>query len=204
MVRYAGYALMCALLGALLPLRAPAQDWSNVDEYKKRGDRWAEEQKKRRYEVQKSGEVETPGDIEQAGTMQVAGDISVAEADCQKRLSVGADTLFEFDKATLTPEAEVTLAELGPMIRVAGNHPVVVEGHTDAVGTDAYNRGLSERRAQAVKRWLVEHGYLPAAALTKGYGESNPVASNTRPDGSDDPEGRRLNRRVVIAVDTCR
>ncbi|MBA3306422.1 MAG: OmpA family protein [Thermoleophilaceae bacterium] len=77
-----------------------------------------------------------------------------------------------------------------------------VEGHTDAKGDPAYNQRLSLRRAQSVRRWLLDSGGLEAGRVAvRGFGETRPVAPNTRPDGSDDPGGRRLNRRVVIGVD---
>ncbi len=77
-----------------------------------------------------------------------------------------------------------------------------VEGHTDAKGDPAYNQRLSLRRAQSVRRWLLDSGGLEAGRVAvRGFGETRPVAPNTRPDGSDDRGGRRLNRRVVIGVD---
>ncbi len=76
---------------------------------------------------------------------------------------------------------------------------VRIEGHTDSKGAPAYNQKLSEQRAASVKNWLVEHGGLKKVGFqTKGFGASNPAAPNTKPDGSDDPEGRQKNRRVEI------
>ncbi|MBW1660432.1 MAG: OmpA family protein, partial [Deltaproteobacteria bacterium] len=75
------------------------------------------------------------------------------------------------------------------------------EGHTDSKGSEEYNLALSQRRADSVKVWLIEEGGLKGITIiTKGYGESKPVAPNTKPDGSDNPEGRAKNRRVEIYV----
>jgi OOP family OmpA-OmpF porin len=71
---------------------------------------------------------------------------------------------------------------------------VEVQGFTDSIGTEEYNQGLSERRANAVKDYLVERGVNPEKISAKGYGELNPVASN------DTKEGRALNRRVEFAA----
>jgi outer membrane protein OmpA-like peptidoglycan-associated protein len=78
---------------------------------------------------------------------------------------------------------------------------ILIEGHTDSKGTEGYNLALSEKRANAVKRWLVEKGGLDSKKIiTRGYGESRPIAPNTNPDGSDCPEGRARNRRVEVYV----
>ena len=122
---------------------------------------------------------------------------------CQHHLSVGSDTLFEFDKYSLTPQAADTLNDLGPRIQKLGKHPLTVEGHTDSIGTDEYNQKLSEQRAGAVKDWLDAHHFIPGTASIIGYGKKKPVAPNTNPDGSDNPDGRQKNRRVEIVVDTC-
>src|SRR6185436_65266 len=125
------------------------------------------------------------------------------EERCTRRFLVGADALFEFDKATLTPDAEETLTALVPLLAKAGKHPAKVEGHTDAKSSDDYNQTLSEKRARSVKDWLVAHGAVPATTPTTGWGERRPVASNTHPDGSDDPAGRQKNRRVEVVLDLC-
>lgn len=165
-------------------------------------------------EIQKPRDTwQTPKEIQQPkGTWQQPGEIQVPKGiqairtqdeRCAKRFLVGADALFEFDKATLTPDAEETLSALVPLLAKAGKHPVSVEGHTDAKGSDAYNQTLSEKRAQAVKDWLVANSAVPAATSTKGWGEQRPVVPNARPDGSDDPAGRQKNRRVEVVLDLC-
>jgi outer membrane protein OmpA-like peptidoglycan-associated protein len=122
---------------------------------------------------------------------------------CEQRLRTVADALFEFDQATLTRDAEQTLAALGPLIAQQGAHPAVVEGHTDAIGSGAHNQRLSEQRATAVRAWLVAHHYLAPATPIRGYGKTRPVAPNTNPDGTDNPRGRQQNRRVEVVITTC-
>lgn len=179
---------------ALLALALPAAAQHEIQKPK---DNW-----------QKPGEIQKPRDTwQQPGELQVPKGlqaIRTEEAKCTKRFSVGADALFEFDKATLTPDAEETLNALVPLLAKAGKHPTTIEGHTDAKGTDAYNQTLSEKRAQTVKDWLVAHGALPATTPIQGWGKRKPIAPNTRPDGSDDPAGRQKNRRVEVVVDTCK
>jgi outer membrane protein OmpA-like peptidoglycan-associated protein len=160
---------------------------------------------------QPKGQWQVPGEIQQPkgpwqvpGEIQKPGPIQTVKEQCLQRFRMGADTLFEFDKSTLTPPAETTLTELGPMVTKAGKHPVSVEGHTDAIGPADYNQRLSEQRARTVRDWLAARGYVPATTTIKGYGKDKPVAPNTRPDGSDNPDGRALNRRVEVVIDTCR
>lgn len=119
-------------------------------------------------------------------------------------IELSADVLFDFDKADLRPEAAGELGKVAQVLTAHPGAPVTIEGHTDAKGNDAYNQGLSERRAASVKAWLVANGGAPADAITtRGRGETEPVAPNTKPDGSDDPEGRQKNRRVEITVRTA-
>jgi outer membrane protein OmpA-like peptidoglycan-associated protein len=153
------------------------------------GDKW-----------QKPGPIQKPGEIQVPKGIQA---IKSEKADCQQRMTVVADALFEFDKASLTADAEETLMALGPMIAKAGNHPIAIEGHTDSIGAAQYNQVLSEKRAQSVKAWLVAHQYATQSATVKGFGKNKPVAPNKNSDGSDNPEGRQRNRRVDIVIDTC-
>ncbi len=132
-----------------------------------------------------------------------ANSITSRDEGCKHYLTIGADMLFDFDKSSLTANAEKVLRVLGPMLQKFGAHPVIIEGHTDAIGTDEYNQTLSEQRAQTVRDWLVGHGFLSDAATIKGYGKSHPVAANTYNDGTDYPQGRAKNRRVEVYVNTC-
>ena len=104
--------------------------------------------------------------------------------------------LFDFDKASIRPDAERTLTEVIEVLKAYYQRPVRIEGHTDSIASDAYNRELSERRAAAVRDWLVKHGLGGSRLRTMGHGESQPVAENTT------PEGRQKNRRVEIVIET--
>lgn len=109
-------------------------------------------------------------------------------------LSDLGSVLFAFDSAELTADARTLLADVATRLTGASLVSVRVVGHTDSVGSDAYNQGLSERRARSVAHYLGDHG-VPAGKLsTEGRGESQPVVDN----GSD--AGRAQNRRVELHV----
>jgi OOP family OmpA-OmpF porin len=101
---------------------------------------------------------------------------------------------FDFDKSNIRPDAAVILDEAVRLLGGGSGPSVSVEGHTDWIGSDAYNAGLSERRANSVQAYLIEHGVSASRLSTVGYGESRPIASN------DTREGRALNRRVELLV----
>ena len=92
-------------------------------------------------------------------------------------------------------DAVPVLNEAAETLKAEGSIAVIVEGHTDSVGTDAYNQKLSHRRADAVRQYLVKHGIPANRVTTEGFGESRPVASN------DTADGRAQNRRVELRVD---
>ena len=101
------------------------------------------------------------------------------------------------------PLAQAALKNVADVIRekAKGKGAVTIEGHTDAKGSETYNQKLSERRAESVKNWLVaREGLRDVSFTTRGLGATKPVASNRKPDGNDDPEGRQKNRRVEIVV----
>ena len=101
---------------------------------------------------------------------------------------------FDFDKATIRPDARPVLDEAIRILSQEGTVALVAEGHTDSVGSTDYNQTLSERRADAVRRYLINGGITPERIRTEGFGESGPVASN------DTDEGRAQNRRVELRV----
>jgi outer membrane protein OmpA-like peptidoglycan-associated protein len=137
------------------------------------------------------------------GIESVLKDLGAKVSDREIRIELAADVLFDFDKYDLRPEAAPSLEKVAEVLRSRAGSPVTIEGHTDGKGSDAYNQPLSEKRAQAVREWLVKNGGASAARITtRGWGKSKPIAPNTRPDGSDDPEGRKKNRRVEITVRT--
>ena len=111
-----------------------------------------------------------------------------------------ADVLFDFDQSDIRPEAIPTLQTLVRLIASAGSGPIRVEGHTDSKGDDAYNQTLSEQRAASVGAWLSSHGIARNRLRTSGRGETQPIANNETPDGSDNPQGRQENRRVEVVI----
>ncbi len=128
-------------------------------------------------------------------------DLQVKETATEIRIELAADVLFDFDKAEILPKAQQALQQAANVVREKAKGVVRIEGHTDAKGSDAYNQKLSERRANAVKTWLVNKGALKNVKFSvQGFGAKKPVAPNAKPDGSDDPEGRQKNRRVEIIV----
>ena len=117
------------------------------------------------------------------------------------RFDLLSDVLFGVDKAEPRPEADGVLRQLLAEVAARMNAPRYrVEGHTDGKGAETYDLDLSRRRAESVKLWLTRNGVAAASAGTEGFGRSRPVAPNTNPDGSDDPEGGQKNRRVEIVA----
>ena len=104
------------------------------------------------------------------------------------------DVLFAFNKAELTPQAAPRLDKLAAFLKQFPQRKLLVEGYTDAVGTDAYNMELSERRAEAIREALVARGVDTTRVVTKGYGKAYPVADNSSTDG------RAVNRRVEVVI----
>ncbi len=128
-------------------------------------------------------------------------DLGAKVSATEIRIDLSADVLFDFDKAEIKKEAEAELQRLATVIKGHPDAQVTIEGHTDGKGTDAYNNALSEKRAAAVKTWLTTNAQANATKIsTRGLGKTKPIAHNTNPDGSDDPEGRAKNRRVEIVV----
>jgi outer membrane protein OmpA-like peptidoglycan-associated protein len=126
----------------------------------------------------------------------------VHETPHEVKITLAADVLFDFGKSNLRPDAEKTLREAATKMMFAhAKGPIRVDGFTDAKGSPQLNARLSEARAASVEDWMIRNGGFSARDLAaKGYGAARPVAANTRPDGSDNPEGRQLNRRVEIVV----
>jgi outer membrane protein OmpA-like peptidoglycan-associated protein len=137
-----------------------------------------------------SGIVATVQQVRQA--MQ---DLGAQETALEVKVDLPADVLFDFDKADVRSDAAAALGQLATVIRGYPAWQVQIEGHTDVKGNDAYNQRLSERRAESVKRWLVEREAIAANRFTtRGAGESRPVADNAT------DAGRQRNRRVEVVI----
>jgi choice-of-anchor C domain-containing protein len=121
--------------------------------------------------------------------------LEVSEDANEILVRLGAELLFDTGKHMLRPAATAALQKLAILLKDHPGLPILIEGHTDSVGTPQANRLLSERRANAVREWLTSRGNVPAERMTsKGFGPAVPVASNAT------AEGRQQNRRVEIRV----
>ena len=110
------------------------------------------------------------------------------------KVTYAADAFFDFDKSVLKPEVKAKLDDLVSKVKGINLEVIIAVGHTDSVGSDAYNQKLSVRRSEAVKAYLVSKGIEKNRVYTEGKGEKQPVADNKT------AEGRAKNRRVEIEV----
>lgn len=111
-----------------------------------------------------------------------------------EKVTFATDVLFDFDKSVIKPEGRSKLDDLAGKMKTINLEVVIAIGHTDAIGSDAYNQKLSVRRAEAVKAYLTSKGVEGNRVYTEGKGEKQPVASNKT------KEGRSKNRRTEIEV----
>ena len=118
----------------------------------------------------------------------------VRPAPVSEKVTFAADAFFDFDKSVLKPEGKAKLDDLVSKMSGLNLEVIIAVGHTDSVGSDAYNQKLSVRRSEAVKAYLVTKGVEKNRVYTEGKGEKQPVADNKT------SEGRAKNRRVEIEV----
>jgi OOP family OmpA-OmpF porin len=104
------------------------------------------------------------------------------------------DVLFDFDRSTVKPEAAKILDRLVVFMQENKDKRVSLSGHTDSIGSEKYNLGLSERRVTAVREYVVKKGVDGSRITGQGFGESKPIADNKT------KEGRAKNRRVEVKV----
>jgi outer membrane protein OmpA-like peptidoglycan-associated protein len=110
------------------------------------------------------------------------------------------NVFFEFDSEKLTADSKTELEKLFKLLEINSTIRVEISGHTDSKGTKAYNMKLSKSRAESVKEYLVKKGINANRIEAVGYGPSQPIAKNTNDDGTDNPEGRQLNRRIELKI----
>lgn len=110
------------------------------------------------------------------------------------KVTYAADAFFDFDKSVLKADGKAKLDDLAQKVKAINLEVIIAVGHTDSVGTDAYNQKLSQRRSEAVKAYLITKGIEKNRIYTEGKGEKQPVADNKT------SEGRSKNRRVEIEV----
>jgi len=119
---------------------------------------------------------------------------AAAPVAAASKVTYAADAFFDFDKAVVKPAGKAKLDDLVAKVKGINLEVIIAVGHTDSIGSDAYNQKLSVRRAEAVKAYLVSKGIEKNRIYTEGKGEKQPVASNKT------KEGRAKNRRVEIEV----
>ncbi|OHC26125.1 MAG: hypothetical protein A3J71_04835 [Pseudomonadales bacterium RIFCSPHIGHO2_02_FULL_60_43] len=130
---------------------------------------------------------------EYAGT---PAEVEPESIEMVESVRVELDVKFDFNKSDVKEDSQADIKSLADFMKQYPQTTTTVEGHTDAVGSDAYNQGLSERRANAVRDVLVnQHGIDSSRVSSVGYGESRPVADN------DTDSGRAINRRVEAEVE---
>ncbi|MEJ2719569.1 MAG: OmpA family protein [bacterium] len=125
---------------------------------------------------------------------QMEGKFARIRRDARGTIVSLADILFDFDKATLKRDVEFNLVKIAAILNQFEEMKIAIEGHTDSIGPDEYNLGLSQRRARAVYEFLVSQGVDESRMSWEGYGESRPVADNST------DEGRQRNRRVDLVI----
>jgi outer membrane protein OmpA-like peptidoglycan-associated protein len=154
-------------------------------------------------QVDVSGDWRKRVTVNRDGGDRLLVELGAREAEGSIRLALGGDILFDTNSSAVRPVAADTLGKIAQVIRDRSRGEVYLIGHTDSVGTDAYNQKLSEDRAAAVIAWLSVNEGIPASImLGRGMGESQPVTHNTLPNGSDNPQGRAQNRRVEMFLAT--
>lgn len=122
-------------------------------------------------------------------------DLNAKQTDRGLVVTLG-DVLFETGKAELRGTATANLSKLSGFLAQYPDRSLVIEGHTDSVGSDSFNQVLSQNRADSVKAFLLNQGVASNRMTSVGRGESSPVASN------DSPSGRQMNRRVEVIIAT--
>ncbi len=107
---------------------------------------------------------------------------------------------FGFDSTYITPQSAVELDKLAQLLKDNPEIKIEMGSHTDSVASFEYNIDLSKRRAESTVNYLISKGISPDRLTSKGYGESQPIARNTNPDGTDNPVGRAKNRRTEFKI----
>ncbi|MEM7123116.1 MAG: OmpA family protein [Pseudomonadota bacterium] len=133
----------------------------------------------------------------------VPGSSIIMRLDGTAMISMSSEMLFAFDSAEISGAAQAYLTETAAMIRESGATSVTIVGHTDGIGTAAYNKDLSLRRAMAVRDWLVSQGGLGDVDFqVSGVGADEPLVAEQDAEGRDLPDARQANRRVEILYAT--
>ncbi|MBW1972765.1 MAG: OmpA family protein [Deltaproteobacteria bacterium] len=130
-----------------------------------------------------------------AGVQGILKELNAKVTKREIKIELPSDILFDFDKYNIRPDARESLSKVAKVIKAYHPKSVLIEGHTDSKGSAKYNLRLSLKRANSVKRWLIEKENVRGILFRiKGWGESRPKATNRT------AEGRQKNRRVEITI----
>jgi peptidoglycan-associated lipoprotein len=141
-----------------------------------------------------------PNTLKQLVTNVTMDTTIVLEKIAVDKIFVLENIYYELDKAEIRPDAA---RELDKLVQVLIDNPEIkieLSSHTDSIATVEYNMDLSQRRAESAVNYLIQRGISPDRLVAKGYGELRPIARNTHPDGTDNPEGRQRNRRTEFKI----
>ena len=144
--------------------------------------------------VEQAPQQETAPDTRVADMQEDMPGTKVEEVAEGVKVTFDANILFELNSSYLTDAAHGKLKELAAALKKHSYSAIQIDGHTDNTGTDDYNKWLSERRAESVKKYMESLGIPAARMQTEGYGESKPLASN------DTAQGQARNRRVEVII----
>ncbi|MBK7376355.1 MAG: OmpA family protein [Chitinophagaceae bacterium] len=134
-----------------------------------------------------------------AGYKEIHKDLYLAPIEIGQVFRLN-NVFFDFDKYTLRPESFVELDRVVGFLNEYPNIEIEMSAHTDNKGSDEYNMKLSDNRARSVREYILSKGIAATRIISQGYGETKPVADNNNDDGTDNPEGRQLNRRVEFKI----
>ncbi len=126
--------------------------------------------------------------------------ILVLDRKERNKIFVLENIYFDYNESYIRADAAKELDKLVTLLNDNSDLKIEMGSHTDSVASDAYNIELSQRRAESTVTYLIKKGIDPARLVAKGYGESKPIARNTNPDGSDNPDGRQRNRRTEFKI----
>jgi outer membrane protein OmpA-like peptidoglycan-associated protein len=126
--------------------------------------------------------------------------ILVLDRKERNKVFVLENIYFGYDSADIRRDAAIELNKLVTLLNDNSDLKIEMGSHTDSVASYAFNIELSQRRAESTVNYLIQKGIDPNRLVAKGYGESKPIARNTNPDGSDNPEGRQRNRRTEFKI----
>jgi len=126
--------------------------------------------------------------------------IMVLDRKERNKIFVLENIYFDYNESYIRPDAAKELDKLVVLLKDNSDLKIEMGSHTDSIASDAYNIELSQRRAESTVNYLIQKGIDPNRLVAKGYGESKPIARNTNPDGTDNPEGRQRNRRTEFKI----